>query len=222
VTAADSTLLLIPSELELNLVAPQLPSRNVLGIELCGFGPIVAAARTAQLLAWYSPKQVILLGIAGSLADNLQIGFAYQFDRVACFGVGVETESGFQTAGDMGWQQWAREPAVGDWLLLSQDAPQAVDTGGPYKSSGLLLLTSCSASGSRDEAARRLARFPHATAEDMEGFAVAAACRLAGVPLKIIRGISNRAGNRQHHDWKVEQALLAAAKLTGQVLEHSN
>ena len=47
----------------------------------------------------------------------------------------------------------------------------------------------------------------------MEGFAVAVACRLAGVPLKIIRGISNHAGDRQHSRWKITEALLSAAAL---------
>jgi futalosine hydrolase len=47
----------------------------------------------------------------------------------------------------------------------------------------------------------------------MEGFAAAVACKLAGVPLSIIRGISNRAGYRDLSRWKVKEALEAAAEL---------
>jgi futalosine hydrolase len=60
---------------------------------------------------------------------------------------------------------------------------------------------------------------PAAVAEDMEGFAVALACRLAGVPLTIIRGISNTAGDRDHARWRVPEALAAAAALSLQTLE---
>jgi futalosine hydrolase len=52
----------------------------------------------------------------------------------------------------------------------------------------------------------------------MEGFGVALACRLAGVPLTIIRGISNTAGDRDHARWRVPEALAAAAGLTLRIL----
>ena len=51
-----------------------------------------------------------------------------------------------------------------------------------------------------------------AIAEDMEGFGVAMACKLAGVPLRIVRGISNRAGDRDLTQWQIEEALAAAAE----------
>jgi futalosine hydrolase len=58
-------------------------------------------------------------------------------------------------------------------------------------------------------------------AEDMEGFGVALACRLLGVPLAIVRGISNEAGDREHARWQVPAALAAAADLAVRVLEES-
>jgi futalosine hydrolase len=48
-------------------------------------------------------------------------------------------------------------------------------------------------------------------AEDMEGFGVALACRLHGVPVDIVRGISNTVGDRDKARWRVETALEAAA-----------
>ena len=39
---------------------------------------------------------------------------------------------------------------------------------------------------------------------------MACACRLAGVPLRIVRGISNRAGDRDAKHWSVPRALAAA------------
>src|SRR5439155_15243049 len=73
-----------------------------------------------------------------------------------------------------------------------------------------LLLTTCAASDSAAHAAIRRARFPDALAEDMEGFGVALACRLAGVPLSIVRGVSNVAGERDPARWRIPAALAAA------------
>jgi futalosine hydrolase len=79
-----------------------------------------------------------------------------------------------------------------------------------------LLLTVCSAAGDAAQAERRRARFPDARAEDMEAFGVAFACHLARVPLTVIRGISNEAGNRNKDDWRLAEALASALTLAGE------
>ena len=76
-----------------------------------------------------------------------------------------------------------------------------------------MLLTVCAASGSTDDVAHRLNKFPQAVAEDMEAFSVALACRMARIPLTVIRGISNMAGDRDKTNWNVAEALEAAAEL---------
>ena len=79
------------------------------------------------------------------------------------------------------------------------------------------LLTVMAASAGPQDVAWRRQKFPTAGAEDMEGYAVATACHLAQVPLRIIRGISNVAGDRQQTEWRVAQALQSAAELAGQL-----
>jgi futalosine hydrolase len=158
----------------------------------------------------------MLIGIAGRFDARLEIGAAYRFDRVACYGVGAGSGDGFIPAAALGWSQWPGDPpdpetAVGDVIDCGAEAAAA---GGP----GGLLLTACAASATADDVARRTTLFPAAVAEDMEGFGVALACRLAGVPLTIIRGISNTAGDRDHARWRVPEALAAAAGLTLRIL----
>jgi len=83
-------------------------------VELCGFGIVAAAARTAQLLAAQRPEKVILVGIAGRLDDRLSIGAATLFDSVACHGIGVGSGAAFIPAATLGWRQWpgdSGEPA---------------------------------------------------------------------------------------------------------------
>ena len=79
-------------------------------------------------------------------------------------------------------------------------------------------MTACAASASEADVADRLRLFPAALAEDMEGYGVALACRMASVPLRIVRGISNTAGDRDKRRWRITDALEAAAALAGTIL----
>jgi futalosine hydrolase len=213
------TLVLVPTAAERTLLAPLLAPcpDDRQPIALCGFGPVAAAARTAALIAAHAPKRVLLVGIAGRYDDRLAIGAAYRFERVVCFGIGVGSDERFVSAGRLGWQQWSGDPpspatAIGDALDCGWPSAMAGADGG-------LLLSACAAAANPDDAAVRTKLLPAAAAEDMEGFAVALACRLAGVPCEIVRGISNTAGDRNHDHWQIPQAVAAAAALSRRLLE---
>jgi futalosine hydrolase len=211
------TLVLVPTDVERLVLAPIVAS--ALGhddrLELCGFGPVAAAARTAALLARDQPARVLLVGIAGRLDDRLTIGAASLFEQVACFGIGVGSHDGFVPAAQLGWPQWPGDqadgsPVIGDVIACRTDR---VATPGAE-----LLLTACAASATAADVLDRRRLFPDAVAEDMEGFAVAFACRMAGVPLDIVRGISNVAGDRDHSRWQTNAALHAAGNLAVQMI----
>jgi futalosine hydrolase len=191
------------------------PNRELSGatIQLCGLGPIVAAARTTHLIARHQPKKILLVGIAGGFTDEFQIGSACVFRRVACYGIGVGSGHDFQSAEELGWPQWLNnELRIGDEIELL--IPKTIKSVAP------LLLSVCSASAGSDDARMRLQKFS-ATAEDMEGFAVATACQLAGIRLTIVRGISNRVGNRNHRDWKIDDALSSARESVLRIIGES-
>jgi futalosine hydrolase len=209
VTAADNCLTLVPTAVELKHLKAQFTSESEVtrlgAVELCGFGLVAAGIRTIQLIRQYRPQRIILLGIAGALVDDLQIGKAYRFDSVACYGLGAGCEPSFQTAGQMGWKHWNGPPEIGDVLRLGQTQRR-------------MLLSCVAASGRTEEAHWKLAAFPTAQAEDMEGFAVAAACRLEDVPLTIVRGISNLSGDRDTANWQTAEAIQSAALLAAQII----
>jgi futalosine hydrolase len=213
------SILLVPTELERGLVAPVVAAAcgSSIRVELCGFGPVVAAARAAQLIAEHRPDSVLLVGIAGRYADRLTIGEAYAFERVACHGIGAGSGEAFVPAEALGWPQWpgdGSDPAtqIGHVLACTSGRlPASAARAG-------LLLSACAASADDADVRSRLRLFPDAAAEDMEGFAVAAACRLAGVPLDIVRGISNTAGDRDTRGWQIEAACRAAAELAATLL----
>jgi len=176
-------LILIPTEPERRLLAPRLAAIRPAdaAVELCGFGIVAAAARTAQLLAALRPEKVILVGIAGRLDDRLAIGTATLFDSVACHGIGVGSGPAFIPAATLGWRQWP-----GD----SDDADSGVG-----------------------DVRFRKTIYPEAGAEEMEGFAVALACRRFRIPCTIVRGISNTAGDRDKAHWRISESVEATAAL---------
>ena len=183
-------------------------------LHVCGFGQIAAAARASMLIAKLQPTDVTLVGIAGRLTPKLELGEAYDFASVTCDGIGVGSGATFCSAEKLGWPQFVSDPSetikIGDRLtdLRCLDGTASGE-----------LLSVCAASANTEEAATRRERFPHAIAEEMEGFGVALACVLASVPLRIIRGISNDAGHRVHRDWNIDGALAQAASLLKKSLE---
>ncbi|QEG20988.1 futalosine hydrolase [Mariniblastus fucicola] len=193
-------LLLVPTEFELNKLRPHLNHLDNENVEVavCGFGPIAAAARTATLIQQVQPTAILLTGIAGAIGDSLSVGQASVFSDVLIDGIGAGSGEEFESAQSMGWNFWG---TIGARLDL---------VGGSGAGS---LLTVCAASGSQAQADSRCERFPGAIAEDMETFAVAFAAAVANVPLTAIRGISNVAGDRAKGNWKIDEALVAAAAL---------
>lgn len=205
-SSAAPTLVLIPTPMERDRMRSLGGPGLELGLpHLCGFGPVAAAARSAELLARLRPRRVLLIGCAGTHAPTSHpVGTAWRFDSVAIDGIGAGEGEDVLGPADLGMPQWAEEgERVDDRLPLAGG-----DAG--------LLLTVCSAAGDEAQAARRRERFPDARAEDMEAFGVALACHLARIPLTVIRGLSNEAGNRDKHSWRLDEALASALTLAGQ------
>ncbi len=215
-----SWLIMVPTAAELQhlpLHFLKVVERSGGAIELCGFGPIVAAARAASLIVAHEPQHVVLCGIAGALGDSLQVASAYRFDSVACYGIGVGCGQHYRTASTVGWRQWAGD---GDSRASSVPIGDVIELSGSRSSTEQrMLLTTCSASQNEIDVGLKRDAFPLAVAEDMEGFAIAAAGQLAGVAVSVVRGISNRAGDREHANWKIAEAMIAAAALVEEMIE---
>jgi futalosine hydrolase len=220
-----ANLILVPTPHELGMLRDILGDHSALhdqlgndrwAFQLCGFGPVAAAARTGSLISRYRPEQLVLVGVAGSFdLDRRPIGSAWQFHQIACYGIGVGTGPTHQTAAELGWSHFegdAVQPTVGDQIDLLHGLPSGRRDAG-------LLLTCPSASANDDDVRWRLEKYPDAQAEDMEAFAVAASCLLSSVPLRVVRGISNAAGDRDKRHWAFDEALAAAGDLVGRLIE---
>lgn len=191
-------LILVPSQLEYDLVEPLL-NADIADVEICGVGVVGSAVKTSLLLKKRMPKQVILMGIAGAYGDSSMIGEAVEFHRVAIWGIGAGDETRPLTLEQFGLDHLgmnSKDDSIGDEINF-----------GSSDGSNNLLLTVCSAAGSDVQVESRSKRYPAAIAEDMEGFSVALACQMTQTPLRIVRGISNVAGNRDKSEWNVELAI---------------
>jgi futalosine hydrolase len=212
-SAGRPTLLLVPTALEaarLETLGGWRASASI--VETCGFGPIAAAARTAELVERLKPRRVLLVGIAGSYRPEPDaIGTALAFARVAIDGLGAGEGDALVPPARMGFHQHPTQPGQ-DELQLAR--PVSASNGEPH-----LLLTVCAASADADQAARRKRRHREALAEDMEGFGVALACVRARVPLCVVRGLSNQAGERDTARWRIDEALNAARTLALELLD---
>lgn len=205
------TLILIPTEAESQALQRAGGIDLGMGLLACvGFGPLASGARCAQLLERLQPRRVLLVGIAGTLdLEKLPVGSAQRCGEVLLDGVGAGEGPDRLGPEAMGLPQWS-PPGPGDPIY-----ERLTLAGGQGR-----LLTVCAASASPEQAAFRREKF-NAQAEDMEGFAVALACALAGVPLAIVRGISNAAGERDKSQWRLQEAMAAARHLALSTLEKS-
>ena len=207
------TLLLVPTALELEHLSALggFESGSCIA-RICGFGPIAASAAAMRALCELRPARAVLVGIAGTYdSSRLAVGGAAEFDEVAIDGVGAGEAERLLGARELGFPQWPEirgGDAIFDRLALDASAnPEST-----------LLLSVCAISDATDLAARRRERFPGAAAEDMEGFGVAVACRIARVPLRIVRGMSNVAGDRDRARWRVRAALASAREIALSIL----
>ncbi len=204
------TLVLVPTRSEWDHVRAALDGSGASGrfdFRCCGFGLVAAAARTMQLIREPEIRGVVLAGLAGHFGRTDLMGKAVTFDKVRCHGIGVGLETtpgeGLESLTEMGWAHFEDDrQCITDELSL-EPFSAGLPTG--------TLLSVAAASGTAEMAARRRERFPDAIAEDMEGFAVATACRLAGKRLRILRGICNAAGDRDHANWRIAEACRSIA-----------
>ena len=176
-----------------------------LEVVVAGVGPVAAAVGTATALTRFSGTSLVIsAGIAGGFRGRAAIGDIAIADRITFADLGARTDAGFLTLDEMGLRQDSSYPTdarVGERIAR---APVSV-VGGE-------IITLACMTGTDDDATQLASRHPHAIAEAMEGFGVAAAARGAGIPFAEIRAISNTIGKRDPTTWNIRGAFDALAQ----------
>ena len=182
---------------------------------LTGVGPVAAAASLGRLLGSGEVTGVVNLGVAGTFdpviapLTSLLAATAETFPEygLRCEGVMQPRELGFPQLTIAG------EPIYDRIALHPDEAAASMRLSLPEH---ILLGDFATVAGVSADAQ---ASAPDGlTAENMEGFALALACRLAGVPFLELRTISNTVGARPPRGWDLPGALAALARITALLL----
>jgi futalosine hydrolase len=122
--------------------------------------------------------------------------------------LGAGTPDGFLPLDELGFGpvRYPADPAL--FAAVRAALPEAV-TGA--------VLTVSTGTGSAATTQALRSRYPGAVAEGMEGFGVATAAALAGVPFAELRTISNTVGPRDRSAWRIPQALAALSEVAGRL-----
>jgi futalosine hydrolase len=196
---------------------PEEPVRRVPGAEIHragpfdvlagGAGPGAAAASAAFGLASDRYGLVISAGIGGGFAGVAPVGSLVVAGRIGAADLGAETATGFVPVTELGFgRSWHLPPPS---LVRATAAATGALTGD--------ILTVSTVTGSADRAAALLAAHPGAAAESMEGFGVAEAAELVGLPVLEIRAVSNAVGPRDRDAWRIGDALAALTEGFGKL-----
>jgi len=167
-----------------------------------GIGPASSAAYTSAALAAADYDLVLSAGIAGGF--DLPLGAVVVASRVVDAQLGRETPGGFEPLGSA-----VASLDVEPGLVAELAGRSGATTG--------TVLTVSTVTGTARTADALRARYPDAVAEAMEGFGVASAALVHGVPFGEIRTISNAVGPRDRAAWRVDDALAALAKAVAAV-----
>jgi len=182
---------------------------------LTGVGPVAAAATLGRLLGTGAVTGVVNLGVAGAYAlaasplTSLVTATAEIFPEY-----GLRQERAANPQG-LGFPQLtvAGEPVYDRLSLDPMAAAATLGLALPETAIQGVFATVAGVTAQADAPLRR-----DILAENMEGFALALACRLAGIPFLELRSISNRVGARPPLDWDLPGALAALARAVALLL----
>jgi futalosine hydrolase len=187
----------VATELEGALLKPHVP------VLVTGVGAVNAACSLTRFLEREKAKAVIVCGIAGAYPRAFAEGglgiTSVVCAETECYGdLGADSAEGFLDMQALGFPVIAGPEPIYN-VLPMQLFPVP-------RRAGFVTMNTCSGS---DENARGLESRTGGSVESMEGAAIAHVCRLYGIAAGEIRGISNRAGNRDRSSWRVKEAAVA-------------
>jgi futalosine hydrolase len=170
-----------------------------------GVGSAAAAAAAAQAIeraaaAGHPYDAVLSAGIGGGFAGQVEVGGLVIGSYAIAADLGAASPDGFTSIDELGFgtATLVCDPA----LVSSLGAAIRAAATGP-------VLTVNTVTGTSAGTAELRHRHPDAVAEAMEGYGVACAAALAGVPFAELRAVSNVVGPRDRAAWRIPAALAA-------------
>jgi adenosylhomocysteine nucleosidase len=210
----------------------QLHGHPVVAV-LARVGKVAAATTATTLIEHFGVRALVFTGVAGGLADGVRVGdvvvaqslLQHDMDASPLF-----PRYEVPLTGTTHWPcdpQWVQALAQAAHAIVSASAPGPGAGPGPGPGlarvhNGLVVSGDRFVSTAAESAALRLA-LPQALAVEMEGAAVAQVCADYGVPVGMVRFISDRADDTAHHDFSAFVAHVArpaSVQLIRHLLQH--
>ncbi|WP_033329498.1 futalosine hydrolase [Streptomyces yerevanensis] len=166
-----------------------------------------ATALTTAALAGTPYDLVVSAGIGGGFQPEAPLGSLVLADAITVADLGAETADGFVPVTELGFGAITHRPP--DALVREVAAVTGARTG--------TVLTVNTVTGSAERAVELRRRHPGALAEAMEGFGVAEAAAVHGVPVLELRAVSNPVGPRDRAAWRIGDALAALTEAFGKL-----
>jgi futalosine hydrolase len=214
VAALAQELALLVAELEANLESPPgscpqyvaaVGTTRVRLVAL-GVGVVSAALNLGRLAGLGLPEAAIMVGSAGAFpGSGCGTGDVVVAEEEILAELGVLVGPGLGDAEEMGLAGLVQKVALDRFLV--DEVTVAAEPAARVRRGSLLTVVGVSAQAEQAEARAR--RF-QALAENMEGYALALAGRCFGFRTAEIRGISNRAGDRDKSRWDLTTAQKRA------------
>ncbi|GAB6989177.1 futalosine hydrolase [Paenibacillus pini] len=211
-TKHTRVLIMTAVEAEQAAVLRGLRGSDRFDVLLAGVGPASAAAHTSAALSQSEYSLVISAGIAGGFSEVAPIGSVVIAERIIAADLGAETPDGFSSVDELGFGSSNIETDNKLALMLTS-AMAATELTVCCRP----ILSVSTATGSAERATILQARVSGAGAEAMEGYGVAEAARIHGLPVLEIRTISNAVGPRDRSAWRIGDAL-ASLELASTIL----
>ena len=214
VSAKNRILIMTAVSAERDAVLRGLHANQTIDVLIAGVGPVAAAANTAKVLATTDYGLVISTGIGGGFSGRAEVGTLVVGDEIVGADLGVETLEGFSSLEELGFgfTKVQADPSLVNRVTGAlREAKLPVSTGP--------IITVSTATGTAVSAAERVRRVPGVAAEGMEGYGVALAAQIYGVPALEIRAISNQVGPRDRNAWRIKEALDVLEKAFSELEE---
>lgn len=169
---------------------------------VAGVGVVRAAAATALALSRTGYDLVVNAGIAGGFPGQAEVGQIVLASEIVAADLGAETADGFCRLDQL---NLGTSCIHTDITLVRQLENALRMRGFPVKTGPVLTVSTVT--GTIETADEMALRVPGAAAEGMEGFGVATAAQLKGLPVLEIRAVSNLVGPRNRSAWRIDEAL---------------
>jgi adenosylhomocysteine nucleosidase len=177
----------------------RLAGHDVVAV-LSGIGKVAAATTATLLLDHYAAARVLFLGVAGGLGAAVRVGDVVVAEALLQHDMDASPLFPRHEVPLTGLARFPPDTAFSDTVAEGARAALAGTSASVHR--GLVVSGDRFVATAAEGAALR-ERLPDALAVEMEGAAVAQVCHAFGVPLAVVRSISDRADDTAHVDFSL-------------------